>query len=306
MRDYAYYGDLTLRQRILNIVRGVFRIGPLERWLRERTEGSPVTSHWCRLMPPEYAYPKGSHRTIVRDGLTYELDLSNATDHGVYFGYADPGDANLMGAIGPDHVVVDIGGNIGVRAMAFARRVPRGRVITLEPDPENFAKAVRHFSLNGLENITALRVGVGPEEATHRLYRVVSSNSGMNRIITQGPGSELERFPFREVRVRRLDEILQEAGIGHVDVIKIDVEGFEMEVLKGCMDVLERDHPLLFVEVDDENLRDNGSSAGELLAWLRGSGYATHDAERDVPLEEGLEFAHCHFDVLCRPVSQRS
>jgi FkbM family methyltransferase len=299
MRDYAYFEKMGWKTRLLNALRGIFRISFLERWIRQRTVGRDTGSFWVKLMPPEYSYPKGSRRSIERDGLRYELDISNATDHGAYFGYADRGDDNLGKYIKPTDTIIDIGGNIGVRAMHFARLVPQGKVVTFEPDPDNFARLQRHLTINGLENVVARPYGIGPEEATHRLYQVVESNSGMNRIITQG--EDLSRFPYKEVRVLPLSKGLEGSSVTKVDVIKIDVEGFEMEVLKGCAEILQRDRPVLFVELDDANLRENGTDARGLIAYVEGQGYTVLESGTMKPISVERHLAQCHFDILCVP-----
>ncbi len=303
MRDYAYHARMSVRTKVLNAFRSVFRIGVAERWLRSRTEGSPRGSFWVRMMPPEYGYPKGSWRSIERDGLKYHLDISNATDHAEYFGYRDEGEEHLAELIRPDHTIVDIGGNIGVRALHFARKVPLGRVITIEPDPDTFARLQEHLRLNGhLRNITALNLGIGPKEAVMKLYQVVPSNSGMNRIITRGEG--LERFPHKEVRIATLAAALDGTGAQHVDMIKIDVEGFEQGVLEGSEPIIRRDRPVLFVELDDDNLRENGTSARSLIRYIGELGYEVLDSTTLRSIGPERELAHCHFDVLCRPVAR--
>ena len=121
MRSYAYYADIGPRTKVLNGFRSIFRTKALEQWLRNRTEGQRPTNFWVRLIPPEYTYPKGSIRTCRRNGLDHVLDISNTTDHAAYFGYTDEAFDHLYDLIKPDQTIVDIGGNIGIRAMAFAR-----------------------------------------------------------------------------------------------------------------------------------------------------------------------------------------
>lgn len=85
VRNYAYYAESGLKTRVLNSFRSVFRIGLLERALRQGTQGNSPSSIWGRLVPPEYTYPKGSWRAVEWNGLKLKLDLSNANDHGAFF-----------------------------------------------------------------------------------------------------------------------------------------------------------------------------------------------------------------------------
>ena len=297
MREYAYYASLSPRTRALNVLRGLFRSRPLERWLQARVAGSTPDAWMARLIPPEYLYAKGSWRNVERHGVKLRLDLSNTTDHGAFYDLLDIGDEHLNRRIRPTDVVVDIGANIGVRSLAFSRAVPQGRVISFEPHPHTFARLKEHVDMNAPGNVTFVNKGVGQHVDTARLYQVVETNSGMNRILSDtGSAASL---PFVEVHLSPLEPMLEAAGVPHVDVIKVDVEGFEMEVLLGARAVIERDHPTLFIELDDDNLKESGSSAPALVAWLRDRGYDVRDAITEGSLPTDL--AHCHFDILCLP-----
>lgn len=297
MRDYAYFGQMGWKTRLLNALRGIFRLPPLERWIRNRTIGKEAGSIWVKLMPPEHGYRKGSWREVERNGLKYRLDISNSPDHCEYFGYIADAHQILIDLVKADSIVIDIGANIGLLAMDLARKAHHGMVIAYEPDPDNYARLGQHVSLNGLTNIIARPFAIGPEETVHKLYQVVESNSGMNRIILQG--EDLSRFPYKEVRVLPLSKGLEGLPVKKVDVIKIDVEGFEQNVLKGCEDIIRRDRPVLFVELDDDNLLENGGSARSLINYLASLDYDVLDAVKNAPVPPGQDLTHCHFDILC-------
>ena len=300
MRDYAYYHHLGWRTRLLNRVRGIFRQEPFEGWLQRKAGGRPVDSFWMKLVPPEYSYPAGSWRTVERHGLRWELDLSNTNDHALFFDPWFPADKVLFDLVGPTSQVVDIGGNIGSFALRFARKAVRGRVVSFEPHPATFAKLKANKALNGIANLEVVNLGIGAEEAVHRLHQVVENNSGMNRIIT---GAEVDpSLPFAEIKVVPLAKGLVGTAISQVDLLKIDVEGFEDAVLQGSEEIIRRDRPMLFVEVIDANLRENASSARQLVDRLMGWGYQVTDAisGRAITAEEDL--LGCSMDMVFRPV----
>lgn len=299
MRDYAYYAESGLKTRVLNSFRSIFRFGPLERALRQRTIGNAGTSIWGRLIPPEYTYPKGSWRTVEWNGLKLKLDLSNANDHGAYFALMGTVDESLIEQVEPGDTVIDIGGNIGIYALTLAKRVKAGKVITFEPDPKNFARLSEHVAMNPGLNIVARNMGIGSEEATHRLYHVVESNSGMNRIIT---GVDVaDNFPYSEVKVAPLSIALQGIPVDRVDVMKIDVEGFEAAVLRGSEDIILRLKPVLFIELNDDNLLENGDSARSLITHVEQMGYRVLDGNTEEEIKAGQDLTHCQFDILCLP-----
>lgn len=302
MRSYAYYEHLSLKTRALNMVRRLLQWGPLERALRRFTQGARPLSLRARLIPPEYLYPAGSWREARINGLLCRLDLSDTVGHSAYFGLADHGADRFLRSIGASDVVVDIGANIGLRAMAFAKAARNGRVIAFEPHPVSFARLKAHAEANHLHHLVPVRLGIGNARSSARLYEVVDTNPGMNRIISD-PDVE-SHFPSQEIEIDTLDRALASQDVTHVTHIKIDVEGYEMEVLRGSEAVLKRDGPALFIELDDDNLRDQGSSAKELVEWLRGHGYRVHEAENDAPLRSDL--TECHLDIIAVRAPQGS
>lgn len=299
-REYAYFAHLGLKTRLLNQLRRAFTWAPLEKFLQRRVQDKPPTGVWRKLIPPEYLYPEGSWRTVVTGKHQLRLDLSNTTDHWAYFGIKEQGHVNFLHAIKAGDTVLDIGANIGVQTLSYAIAVgSTGKVVSFEPHPATFKRLEEHLHMNSTKNVHALNMGIGPTETTLTMYEVVGSNSGMNRIINNMEVPE--RFPHVEVKVSPLGKALAGAGIDRINAIKIDVEGYEMAVLRGCEAELVRDKPILLIELDDANLRENDSSARELVAFLERLGYHIRIANDGRRLPADL--AHQHFDVLAAPAS---
>jgi FkbM family methyltransferase len=299
MTAYSYHARLSAKTRVLNQARRLFQRPPLEGWLRGRTAGRSTRSPWARLVPPEYTYPANSWREIVSGEVSLRLDLSNVTDHDAFFGFRDETLVRLHALIRPEHTVVDIGGNIGVRALEFARHAHEGLVVSFEPDPDTFRRLEEHATRNPDRRVTVRNIGIGATAQVLPLYRVEPGNSGMNRLLPDGPAASVH--PSVEVRILPLAEALDGTGATKVDVIKIDVEGYEMGVLEGSLPIIRRDRPVLFIEVDDDNLRMQGASAGSLVGLLESLDYHVIDARDARALSSTDEYAGCHFDVLCTP-----
>lgn len=289
---------------MLNVLRGVFRMPWAEPWLRRRTMGASPASFFGRLIPPEYTYPKGSWRTIEWDGLKLRLDLSNANDHGAFYGLRGTVDEVLLGIVGPGSTVIDIGGNIGIYALTFAKAVRGrgGKVISFEPHPGTFARLLDHALMNPDLPVEVHQLGIGPVAEVVRLYEVDPSNSGMNRIADER--AMPKGTPFHEVRIGPLRSALGPVLPKRIDLIKIDVEGFEMAVLKGSEDVIKSTRPLLFIELDDANLRDHCSSAREVVAWVEGLGYRVSDGATGAPIRSADPLGDVQIDILCRPLPE--
>jgi FkbM family methyltransferase len=230
----------------------------------------------------------------VRRGIEYELDISDFMEWVVYFGIATEPRDKLYALASKGDTVLDVGANIGECALNFARRVgPEGRVLAFEPGPGTRAKLQRNIDLNpSTKNIEIVALGLGDEEATLQLSAPSPHNRGGNRILERPVGEHVA------VRVVRLDDFVAERGLTRLDVLKIDVEGFEVRVLRGAARTLERFHPKLFIEVSEENLRGSGTSGRELLGILEDLGYSLRSAEDDLPVSPNDRLEGRHFDVI--------
>jgi FkbM family methyltransferase len=156
-------------------------------------------------------------------------------------------------------VVFECGGHHGCTALLLSRWVgPQGRVVTFEPHPGNAAIIRRNIELNAISNVTLRENAVGDKR--ERLAMGDVSNSAVVR-----------RSFFRrtlEVEAVRLDDFAHE----NPTLLKIDVEGFEVAVLKGAAEVL-KTRPKLAIEIHAEELAKYRTSVAELFGRLDLSGY---------------------------------
>ena len=121
------------------------------------------------------------------------------------------------------------------------------------------------------------------------------SNRGGNRIAPQGvDGNTL-------IQVSRMDETAPIGSLEKIDLIKIDVEGYELQVLRGASAIIQKHKPILFVELDDDNLRDQGDSASDLVRFLEQHGYVSiTNAVSGEMVSSAMPFTHCHLDILAQ------
>ena len=184
-----------------------------------------------RLVSGSVAVPfVGNTRLLVDKGMT------GATGN-IYTGLHEFEDmAFLLHLLRKEDLFVDIGANVGSYTVLAAGAVG-AECISIEPVPSTFAHLVDNIHLNHInENVSLHNIGVGRE--TTRLRFSAACGPG-NHVITEGE-TETE---WVEVQVRRLDDVV---GEGRPVLIKIDVEGFETEVLAGAENVL-RNESLLAV-----------------------------------------------------------
>lgn len=298
-----YKLKIGAKTRFLNFFRQIFKFSPFEDLLVRKIPELDIDSPWVRLMPPNYLYPKNSWRDVSRNGINYHLDISDYIEHAVYFGYQDRVQDDLFRLAENKKVVIDVGVNIGAVLLNFACHSPEGSIIGFEPDERNFQKAKANLELNKLDNIEIIRKGLGSETTRAKIFKVNENNEGMNRILV-GANLPDGGVPFSEIEIIRLDDFAAERGFESIDLIKIDVEGYELNVLRGAEQTLREFSPTLFIEVDDNNLKAQNGSARALVLFLKGLGYDVVRADNRQQLGGDEDFGNCHFDVVCeRPVA---
>jgi FkbM family methyltransferase len=138
----------------------------------------------------------------------------------------------------PGMIAADLGANIGPFSVLASRLVgPRGRILAVEPVHSNYHSLCRALHLNALSNVTPLELALGHQVGTVRLS-LSPDPSGHSAVLPHG-----ERF--LEVPMTTLDNLCVQEDVGRLDFVKIDVEGFEPEVLRGGRESIVRFRPVI-------------------------------------------------------------
>lgn len=285
---------LTLKTQLLNLFRLIFKIPFLERGLVSLTTNQPPDSFAAKLVPNPYQYAKPTWRTFMKDNIILNVDISDYLGHYYYFGFSDTSHNSLERLCEADMTVLDIGTNLGYTALMMAKKATFGKVIGFEPDPQNFELCQRNLRSNNLTNLEVHNIGLGASAMSATIETRVAFNRGGNRINENASDGVL-------VQVHALDEYVSTLGIDRVDLIKIDVEGYEFQVLKGAEQTIRSHKPILFIEVDDSNLKDQGASAETLIAFIKSLGYAIKDADTNVAIDSGVPLIDQHLDIIATP-----
>ncbi|MBI2258841.1 MAG: FkbM family methyltransferase [Flavobacteriia bacterium] len=284
---------ISLKTRVFNFFRSIFKIQFLERFLVNKiSKKGSLYNFYSKLIPCNYQYSKNSIRVFEKNGIKFKVDISEYISHYIYFGLKDPGFDQLMSLSKDSKVIFDIGANIGFTALNMATLSKNAIVYAFEPDSFNFNKLESNFMLNNLNNLIILNFGLGDEEDKFKLAIVTPDNLGGNSI----DNSATENFSW--VEIKRLDAFVESNDIKSLDLIKIDVEGFELNVLKGAEKIIKEHLPTMFIEVDDNNLKNHDSSAKELIIFLEKFYTNIFDAESKKKITSYDDFTNCHFDVV--------
>lgn len=224
----------------------------------------------ARLLDP--ICPRVGIRETDIFGYRIKLDLEDLIQRRVYLHAFELRETAMVRAhLHPGGVFVDVGANIGYYTLLGASLVKGGqggRVISFEPSPYANARLKETLLANNLSHVDLHPVALGETSATLPLY-LPSQAGNHSPTMTVNEGGEAVPVP-----VRRLDECLRESGVDQVDLMKIDVEGFEPNVLKGAGDYLSQGRiRAILCEFNDFWLRKNGSSPDELRKMLTDYGY---------------------------------
>lgn len=190
------------------------------------------------------------------------------------------GDAALLAALAhikPGDYVVDVGCNIGLHSHWYAKSVgPSGAVFGFDPNPEVIECARNNCPEGRFEN-----VAIGAREG----HAVLELNENVG-------ASHIEKSEYGDVRITSLDVHYREPRL---NLIKIDAEGFEIDVLFGARETIARHQPIMVIEVNDGALMVQRWTSQDLLAMIEQLGYSWKI------IQSGLKPTDPQFDVLCVP-----
>jgi FkbM family methyltransferase len=164
-------------------------------------------------------------------------------------------------------IVLDVGAHIGYFSLVFARLVGTdGKVFAFEPNPENYALLEKNIATNGYRNIVPVRRAVLDTTGKVKLH-LNPANSGSHSVFASG-----ENSAAIDVESVRLDDYFRDYQ-GHIDFVKIDVEGAESAVVKGMALLLDKNAKIrLLIEFLPRHMRTD-ADAEHLLQLLSNHGF---------------------------------
>lgn len=168
-------------------------------------------------------------------------------------------------------VFFDIGANIGLHSLDVANEIPGAIVHAFEPVKNSYETLTKNIIKNGFKNIvTCNQIALAASSGT---LSMTSSFHACNYVITAPSQCNCE-----EVKCTTVDEYVMKNDIKKLDFIKIDVECFEGEVLKGALKTLEEIHPFVFVEITKANSQEWSerrlADSQEIIKYMGNIGYA--------------------------------
>lgn len=189
--------------------------------------------------------PRNSVLPIMQGSLKGKKWVKGSGANGYWLGTYELKKQELFkDKIKPGNVVYDIGAHSGFYSLLAAELVgENGRVFSFEPNPQNIFYLRKNISLNGYKNIEVFETAVSEKPG------ISSFDAGENSFY-----SKLSHNGALKVKTIALDDFKNEGKISAPDVVKIDVEGAELLVLKGMAKILKEFRPLLFLSTHSREI----------------------------------------------------
>ena len=174
-----------------------------------------------------------SPRYEVVHGLRMELSPLEWTEITLMRdGVIEPQTTALFGSLlRPSDVYVDVGAHVGFHTLVARHHVGEsGRVIAVEPQPYNCQKVLANWRANGFSNIVLYVAAAGERGGVAVLHDQAAHDKSRLSLCLEPVNDEAQRF---QVPVVSIEDLFREQGVGSVRLLKIDVEGYELEVVRG-------------------------------------------------------------------------
>ena len=204
-------------------------------------------------------------------GKIMELDPTECIDRALLF-YPQLVDRKelefLEKHLKTDSIFVDIGANVGMYSLVAANHIRTGKIIAIEADHFNFQRLLKNIFLNSIQNIVAINKGVSDKSEILKLYLNERGNRSGNSFLDVEPGLR----QTISVECETLSTVLKECNIQNIDIMKIDIEGFEYKVLNNFfLEAFVDLYPTYIITEYHEGLKD--LAGGSVIDLLINVGY---------------------------------
>lgn len=184
----------------------------------------------------------------------------------------------LRRVVPEDAVVLDCGAHAGQFTKLFAAMAPKGHIYAVEPGSYAFSILRRAVAFNRLGNVTVKRLGLSDAAGELELSMPVKKSGSYGFGLSHfGRVTDPRPHLTETVTVSTVDDFVARHGLERLDLIKADIEGWEMRVLTGARRTLERLRPALYLELEDDFLKRAGDSLETAWNMLTDLGYEGHE-----------------------------
>lgn len=222
-----------------------------------------------------------NHITTYKNGLREGLKAKGGLAFLQRFRHPTPEEEFLKGLDFNGQTIYDVGGYIGMLTIFFARSTgSAGKVITFEPNPDNCKWILENVRVNNFDNVIVKQIALGKQHETMTFaIRSSSTASGSaqedikNQILSEKGAKVLE------IEVDSLDNQIAVNNLPKPDFVKIDVEGLEMDVLRGMEKTIISSKPKLFIEIHGADIQKKIENVQKVADFLLSHKYCVFHVE---------------------------
>ena len=255
------------------------------------------------------------HRIITRDGIKYEVDLSEGIDLSLFlFGnYQSHVSQNQYLHLPKDATIFDVGANGGVMSLQFAKLVTLGKIYSFEPTFYAFSKLKKNLELNPelAGRIVAIQTFVSSNTSTetnikaYASWKIAGQVTGDRHQVHKGIVKSTEGIGSVS-----LDDFCEKNELQRLDFIKIDTDGHELEVLKGAKKTISRFNPVIIFEIGQYVMDEKGINFSDYCKLFDSLHYSLHNSSNFKTINEHNYREHIPLkgtiDILAVPTAGES
>ena len=208
---------------------------------------------------------------VSRNNISYHLDLKEAIDRAIFLMGWEPLTINwLHDNLNKGDIVIEVGANIGAHSLIISKIIsPEGQLFCFEPTNYAYEKLNKNFNLNPdlKQNTRLIKSFVSNKEGSKKSYKIRSSWV-VDKSVALGDSMD-EDFSGEIIN---LDDFF--IDLPKLNLIKIDVDGFDFKVLQGAKEIIKLFKPTIFVELGEIDLNRNGDSVSDIIDLFTDIGYS--------------------------------
>ena len=210
-------------------------------------------------------------------GISTELSL---------FKYHEPLNTKIISKLlKPGMTCLDIGGNIGYYVFLERKCVGKeGKIIAIEPLLQNYEYLNKNIEYQNFDNIQTFNFACGEENTISDFF--INKKSNGCQVIRDGVAPpDPSKGTIGKIQVKKLDSVIAELKLNHVDFVRMDAEGYELHILRGLKTTLEKFKPIISLELHKRQLGEDGTR--EFFTLMKNLGYEIESyvpRDLDIPL----------------------
>ncbi len=194
-------------------------------------------------------------------------------------------------------VIFDVGANTGIYSLIASTVNRKANVIAVEPIERVYKKLVHNIKLNAF-NITPLNVAISDQDGTAPIYDHAGSEHVLAVSLQKDWNQQHIVTTAVDVNIRTITTIMKELSLSHVALIKIDVEGHELNVLNGFKNIIERDRPTMLLELLS---RETAAKIASLIGKVDYVFYSIDEKTWPPEQVDRLDRSRYHNVLICLP-----